>query len=83
MTPVATAPETGASGVPGEPKAIKRIVFREVPLDAISGNTLKLDPGQEIAVMCPSPGSTLAADVADVLGQIWRSCPGSWISPAI
>ncbi len=68
-TPVATSPETGASEAPGEPEEIKRIVFREVPLGAFSGNLLKLDPGQEIAVMCPSPGSALAASVADVLQQ--------------
>ena len=75
-------PRRAAPGVPSEPEEIKRIVFREVPLGAVSGNTLKLAPGQEIAVMCPSPGSTLAAAVADVLGQSWRSCPGSWTSPA-
>jgi malonyl CoA-acyl carrier protein transacylase len=71
----ATAPETGASGIPGEPNAIKRIVFREVPLGNVSGTTLKLDPGQEIAVMCPSPGSTLAASVADVLQQKLAGVP--------
>ena len=64
-TPVKTAPETAAAGAPSEPDAIKRIVFHEVPLGDISGNTLKLAPGQEIAVLCPSPGSTLAAAVAD------------------
>ncbi len=65
--PMATAPGTDASGTPGEPEAIKRIVFREVPLEDVSGTTLELAPGQEIAVMCPSPGSTLAAAVADAL----------------
>ena len=68
-TPLKIAPETGASGAPGQPEEIKRIVFHEVPLGAVSGDTLKLAPGQEIAVICPSPGSTLAAAVADALGQ--------------
>jgi malonyl CoA-acyl carrier protein transacylase len=67
--PVETAPKTAASGAPSEPDAIKRIVFHEVPLDDASGTTLKLAPGQEVAVMCPSPGSTLAIAVADALGQ--------------
>src|SRR4030067_299396 len=68
-TPVETAPITAAAGVPGEPDEIKRIVFHEVPLGDISENTLKLAPGQEIAVLCPSPGSPLAAAVADLLQQ--------------
>ncbi len=68
-TPVETAPGTDASGSPGEPEAIKRIVFREVPLGDVSGTTLEIAPGQEVAVMCPSPGSTLAAAVAEVLGR--------------
>ena len=71
----ATAPETGASGVPSQPEAIKRIVFHEVPLGDTAGTTLNLAPGQEIAVMCPSPGSTLAAAVADVLGQQFAVVP--------
>jgi acyl transferase domain-containing protein/NAD(P)H-dependent flavin oxidoreductase YrpB (nitropropane dioxygenase family)/NAD(P)-dependent dehydrogenase (short-subunit alcohol dehydrogenase family)/acyl carrier protein len=68
-TPVKTAPVTDTAGVTSEPDAIKRIVFHEVPLGDISANTLKLAPGQEIAVLCPSPGSTLAAAVADLLQQ--------------
>jgi NAD(P)-dependent dehydrogenase (short-subunit alcohol dehydrogenase family)/acyl carrier protein len=68
-TPVETAPVTDAAGVPSEPDAIKRIVFHEVPLGDISANTLKLAPGQDIAVLCPSPGSTLATAVADLLQQ--------------
>ena len=73
--PVATAPETGASGAPSQPEAIKRIVFHEVPLGDTAGTTLKLAPGQEIAVMCPSSGSTLAAAVADALGQQFAVVP--------
>ena len=68
-TPVAPAPEAGAPVVPSQPEEIKRIVFHEVPLSAVSEDTLKLAPGQEIAVICPSPGSTLAAAVADALQQ--------------
>jgi acyl transferase domain-containing protein/NAD(P)H-dependent flavin oxidoreductase YrpB (nitropropane dioxygenase family)/NAD(P)-dependent dehydrogenase (short-subunit alcohol dehydrogenase family)/acyl carrier protein len=66
-TPLATASETDTSAAPREPDAIKRIVFREVPLEDVSAHTLKLAPGQEIAVLCLSPGSTLAAAVADLL----------------
>ena len=72
-------PETAASEAPSEPDAIKRIVFHEVPLGDVSGTTLKLAPGQEIAVLCPSPGSTLAAAVADALEQqlsVVRPGPG-------
>ncbi|HZK12948.1 MAG TPA: SDR family NAD(P)-dependent oxidoreductase, partial [Desulfobaccales bacterium] len=73
--PVATEPETGASSDPSQPEAIKRIVFREVPLGDTAGTTLKLAPGQEIAVMCPSSGSTLAAAVAEALGQQFAVVP--------
>ena len=68
-TAVETAPGTDASGSPREPEAIKRIVFREVPLGDLSGTTLEIGPGQEVAVMCPSPGSTLAAAIAEALGR--------------
>jgi acyl transferase domain-containing protein/NAD(P)-dependent dehydrogenase (short-subunit alcohol dehydrogenase family)/acyl carrier protein len=68
-SPVATAPEAGASGAPGQPDAIKRIVFREVPLGDVPGTILELSPGQEVAVVCPSPGSTLTAAVAEALGR--------------
>ncbi len=68
-TGVETAPETGASGAPIKPDEIKRIVFREAPLGDVSGDTLKLAPGQEIAVICPSPGSSLATALADLLQQ--------------
>jgi acyl transferase domain-containing protein/NAD(P)H-dependent flavin oxidoreductase YrpB (nitropropane dioxygenase family)/NAD(P)-dependent dehydrogenase (short-subunit alcohol dehydrogenase family)/acyl carrier protein len=68
-TPVETAPGTEASETPGEPEAIKRIVFREVPLGDVPGTTLEIAPGQEVAVVCPSPGSTLAAAVAEALGR--------------
>ena len=40
-----TAPGTDASGSPREPEAIKRIVFREVPLGDLSGTTLEIAPG--------------------------------------
>ncbi|HLD46887.1 MAG TPA: SDR family NAD(P)-dependent oxidoreductase, partial [Desulfobaccales bacterium] len=73
--PVATAPETGAHAAPSQPEAIKRIVFHEVPLGDTAGTTLKLAPGQEIAVMCPSSGSTLAGAVADVLRQEFAAVP--------
>ena len=75
VPPVATTPETGVSGAPIQPEAIKRIVFREVPLGDTAGTTLELAPGQEIAVMCPSPGSTLAAAVAEALGQQFAVVP--------
>jgi acyl transferase domain-containing protein/NAD(P)H-dependent flavin oxidoreductase YrpB (nitropropane dioxygenase family)/NAD(P)-dependent dehydrogenase (short-subunit alcohol dehydrogenase family)/acyl carrier protein len=73
--PVATAPETGAAAASGKPEAIKRIVFHEVPLGETAGTTLKLAPGQEIAVMCPASGSTLAAAVAEALGQQFAVTP--------
>jgi acyl transferase domain-containing protein/NAD(P)H-dependent flavin oxidoreductase YrpB (nitropropane dioxygenase family)/NAD(P)-dependent dehydrogenase (short-subunit alcohol dehydrogenase family)/acyl carrier protein len=73
--PVATAPETGAHAASSQPEAIKRIVFHEVPLGETAGTPLKLAPGQEIAVMCPSSGSTLAAAVADVLRQEFAVVP--------
>ena len=68
-TGVETAPDTGASGAPIKPDEIKRIVFREAPLGDVSGDTLKLSPGQEIAVICPTPGSSLAAGLTDLLRQ--------------
>jgi NAD(P)-dependent dehydrogenase (short-subunit alcohol dehydrogenase family) len=73
--PGATAAETGASGTPSQPEAIKRIVFHEVPLGDTAGATLKLTPGQEIAVICPSSGSTLAAAVAETLGRQFGVVP--------
>ena len=73
--PVATAPETDVSGAPSQPQAIKRIVFHEVPLGATAGTTLKLAPGQEIGVLCPSPGSTLATAVAEALGKQFAVVP--------
>jgi NAD(P)-dependent dehydrogenase (short-subunit alcohol dehydrogenase family)/acyl carrier protein len=66
-TPVETPPGPDASGSFGQPGEIKRIVFREVPQGDASGATLKIAPGQEVAVVCPSPGSTLAAAVAEAL----------------
>jgi len=71
----ATAPEPGASATPSQPEAIKRIVFHEVPLGGSAGTTLKLAPGQEIAVMCPASGSTLAAAVAEALGRQFAVVP--------
>jgi acyl transferase domain-containing protein/NAD(P)H-dependent flavin oxidoreductase YrpB (nitropropane dioxygenase family)/NAD(P)-dependent dehydrogenase (short-subunit alcohol dehydrogenase family)/acyl carrier protein len=61
------APEALGSEAPREPDAIKRIVFHEVPLEVVSENFVQLGPGQEIAVLCLSPGSTLAGAVADML----------------
>jgi acyl transferase domain-containing protein/NAD(P)H-dependent flavin oxidoreductase YrpB (nitropropane dioxygenase family)/NAD(P)-dependent dehydrogenase (short-subunit alcohol dehydrogenase family)/acyl carrier protein len=74
-TPAATAPETVATGASGQPDEIKRIVFQEVPLGEVSGKTLEIAPGQEIAVMCPSPESTLAAAVAEALRQKFAASP--------
>ena len=68
-TPSAAAPETATAGAPIEPKEIKRLVFRQAPLAAVSGNRLQIPPGQEVAVMSFSPGSTLAAAVADRLAR--------------
>ena len=68
-------PPRPAPPAPSQPEAIKRIVFHEVPLGDTAGNTLKLTSGQEIAVMCPSSGSTLAAAVADALGQQFAVVP--------
>ncbi len=74
-TQVETAPGTAAAEAPSEPKEIKRLVFGEVPLGAVSGNQLKIAPGQEVAVMSLSPGSTLAAAVADRLVQELKIVP--------
>ncbi len=67
----ATGEETVAgkatAEAPSQPKEIKRLVFGEVPLGAVSGHRLKLAPGQEVGVMSLSSGSTLAAAVADLL----------------
>jgi NAD(P)-dependent dehydrogenase (short-subunit alcohol dehydrogenase family) len=63
-TPLATASETVSA-----PEEIKRIVFQEASLGDVSGPTLELAPGQEIAVISPFPGSTLAAALAEALQQ--------------
>ena len=68
-------PGTATAEALSQPKEIKRLVFGEVPLGAVSGNRLKMAPGQEVGVMSLSPGSTLAAAVADRLQEELKIAP--------
>ena len=75
----AAGEETGAGKAtaedPGQPQEIKRFIFGEARLGPVSGNRLQMAPGQEVAVMSLSPGSTLAAAVAGLLREELQIVP--------
>jgi malonyl CoA-acyl carrier protein transacylase len=79
QAPPAAAPKDLAALPPeGEsrPKeSIKRMVLEEVALPRDAIHPLTLAPGQEVAVLRMSPGSTLAADVSRHLEGKWKVKP--------
>jgi acyl transferase domain-containing protein/NAD(P)-dependent dehydrogenase (short-subunit alcohol dehydrogenase family)/acyl carrier protein len=56
-------------------ESIKRLVLEETALPRASINPLKLEPGQEVAVLSTYPRSSLAADLSRLLEGRFRARP--------
>ncbi len=78
-TPLAPAAETPESPSdkenPIEREPLKRLVFKEVPLEKTAVSRLELKPGQKVAVMRLGPDSSLASEVADLFQQEFKARP--------
>jgi len=74
----ATPKDLSAAPAGDEPRpreSIKRMVLEEVALSRGVVHPLTLGPGQEVAVLRMSPGSSLAADVSRHLEGKWKVQP--------